>query len=53
MSALVSIDLIIRNARDEVLLGLRSNEPAKGFYFVPGGMIRKGERLGEAFASIL
>ena len=53
LAPLVAIDLIIRNARDEVLLGLRSNEPAKGFYFVPGGMIRKGERLREAFARIL
>ena len=32
---LVAIDLIIRNARGEVLLGLRKNEPAKGCYFVP------------------
>jgi len=31
----IAIDLIIRNARDEVLLGLRKNEPAKGCYFVP------------------
>ena len=53
LAPLVSIDLIIRNAQEEVLLGLRSNEPAKGFYFVPGGMIRKGERLREAFSRIL
>ena len=53
LAPLVSIDLILRNAEDEVLLGLRSNEPGKGFYFVPGGMIRKGERLREAFAEFL
>jgi GDP-mannose mannosyl hydrolase len=53
LAPLISIDLIIRNTQDEVLLGLRSNEPAKGFYFVPGGMIRKGERLREAFIRIL
>jgi len=53
LAPLVAIDLIISNAQDEVLLGLRSNEPAKGFYFVPGGMIRKGERLREAFGRIL
>jgi hypothetical protein len=47
---LVAIDLIIRNARDEVLLGLRKNEPAKGCYFVPGGTILKSERLAETFA---
>jgi colanic acid biosynthesis protein WcaH len=53
LAPLISIDLIIRNARDEVLLGLRTNEPAKGCYFVPGGMIMKGERLAEAFARVL
>ena len=29
---LIAIDLIIRDARDEVLLGLRKNEPAKGCF---------------------
>jgi colanic acid biosynthesis protein WcaH len=53
LAPLVSIDLIIRNARGEVLLGLRNNEPAKGFYFVPGGIIVKQERLHAGFARIL
>jgi colanic acid biosynthesis protein WcaH len=53
LAPLVSIDLIIRNPQDEVLLGLRANEPAKGFYFVPGGIVLKHERLREAFARIL
>ncbi len=53
LAPLVSIDLVIRNRQNQVLLGLRENEPAKGFYFVPGGMIRKGEQLCEAFARIL
>ena len=53
LGPLVSIDLIIRNPRGEVLLGLRNNEPAKGFYFVPGGIVLKGERLSEAFTRIL
>jgi len=53
LAPLVSIDLIIRNAHGEVLLGLRNNEPAKDFYFVPGGSIRKNERLADAFARIL
>lgn len=53
LAPLVAIDLILRNARDEVLLGLRNNAPAKGFYFVPGGMIRKNERQRDAFARIL
>ena len=50
---LVAIDLIIRNGRGAVLLGLRNNEPAKGFYFVPGGMILKNERLHQAFVRLL
>ena len=53
LAPLVAIDLIIRNTRGEVLLGLRNNEPAKGCYFVPGGMIRKNERLHDAFARLL
>ena len=51
-SALVSIDLIIRDCEGNVLLGLRANEPAKDTYFVPGGVIRKNERIREAFARI-
>ena len=43
----------IHNARGEVLLGLRTNEPAKDRYFVPGGMITKNEQLAEAFARIV
>jgi len=50
---LVSVDLLIRNDRDEVLLGLRANEPARGSYFVPGGMIRKNEPIADAFARVL
>ncbi len=53
LAPLVAIDLIIRNAQGEVLLGLRNNEPAKDWYFVPGGVILKNEPLREAFARIL
>jgi colanic acid biosynthesis protein WcaH len=53
LAPLVSIDLIIRNAQNQILLGLRNNEPAKGFYFVPGGMILKNEHLRDAFARLL
>jgi GDP-mannose mannosyl hydrolase len=52
LAPLVAIDLIIRNGRDEILLGLRNNEPAKGWYFVPGGIILKNERLRDALARI-
>jgi colanic acid biosynthesis protein WcaH len=53
LAPLVAIDLVIRNPRGEILLGLRNNEPAKGWYFVPGGMILKNERLADAFVRIL
>ena len=49
---LVSIDLILRNAHGEVLLGRRANRPAQGLWFVPGGRIRKNERVNEALLRI-
>ncbi len=49
---LVSIDLIVRDAQGLVLLGLRNNRPAQGWWFVPGGIVRKGERLEQAFRRI-
>jgi colanic acid biosynthesis protein WcaH len=49
---LVSIDLIVRDADGRVLLGKRTNEPAKGFWFVPGGRIHKDERIATAFRRI-
>jgi colanic acid biosynthesis protein WcaH len=52
-SPLISIDLILRDSQGSVLLGLRNNEPAKGFYFVPGGVVRKNEAIAAAFARVL
>jgi colanic acid biosynthesis protein WcaH len=49
---LVSFDIIIKDPAGNVLVGLRTNEPAKGKYFVPGGIIRKNETLADAFARI-
>src|SRR4051812_43513883 len=49
---LVSIDLILRNERGEILLGQRANRPAQGLWFVPGGRIRKNERVNEALQRI-
>lgn len=51
-SPLVSIDLVVRDLQGHLLLGLRTNEPAKGSWFVPGGRIRKGETLDDAFVRI-
>ena len=49
---LVSIDLIVRNAEGEILLGRRVNRPAKDYWFVPGGRIRKNEHLANAMQRI-
>lgn len=46
---LISIDLIVENAQGEFLLGKRTNRPAQGFWFVPGGRVQKDEPLAEAF----
>lgn len=51
LTPLVAIDLIVRS-EEKVLLGRRTNEPAKGFFFVPGGRIFKGETARTAFQRI-
>jgi colanic acid biosynthesis protein WcaH len=48
----VSIDLIVRNEIDQVLLGYRRNRPAQDYWFVPGGRIRKNERTQDALRRI-
>lgn len=49
---LISIDLIIRDLSGLVLLGERSNSPARGYWFVPGGRIYKNETISEALNRI-
>lgn len=49
---LVSIDLVVENVNGEILLGLRTNRPAAEFWFVPGGRVRKNERLDDAFVRL-
>lgn len=49
---LVSIDLICHRPGGEVLLGWRHNRPAQASWFVPGGRIRKGERVAQALRRI-
>lgn len=46
---LVSIDLLVKNTQGQYLLGYRTNRPAKGFWFVPGGRIHKDESMDSAF----
>lgn len=50
---LVSIDILVKNNKNEILLGMRTNEPAKGFYFTPGGRIKKNEAIRNAFSRIM
>jgi colanic acid biosynthesis protein WcaH len=52
VTPLVAIDLVIRSEFDRILLGRRTNRPAQGFWFVPGGRIRKNERIREALRRI-
>ena len=52
LGPLVSIDLLVVNPKGELLVGKRTNRPAQGFWFVPGGRISKGETLEEAFSAI-
>ena len=52
LTPLVSIDLIVFNDKDEVLLGYRKNRPARDSWFVPGGKILKDERIHQAFRRI-
>lgn len=49
---LVSLDLVIVRGGSEILLGLRNNRPAQGYWFVPGGRIRKNERMQDALVRI-
>lgn len=50
---LVAIDLIIEDENKKILLGKRMNKPAQGYWFVPGGRIRKNETIEFAFKRIL
>ena len=52
LTPLVAIDLLVHDSAGRYLLGLRSNRPAQGDWFVPGGRIHKGESLDAAFARI-
>ena len=52
LAPLFSIDLVVLNEYSEILVGKRANPPAKGWWFVPGGRVYKGESLSEAFSRI-
>jgi len=44
---IITIDLIVKNSKHEILLGKRKNFPAKGVYFVPCGHVYKNETIKE------
>ena len=52
LTPLVAIGVIARARDGRVLLGRRTNEPAKNVFFVPGSRITKNERLAAAFRRI-
>ena len=49
---LISIDLLVFDRENKLLLGWRVNSPAKNTWFVPGGRITKDETIHQAFKRI-
>lgn len=49
---LVSVDLVLVRGETEILLGLRTNRPAQGSWFVPGGRILKDEPRADALKRV-
>lgn len=49
---IVSVDLILYNSRNEVLVGKRKNAPARGYWFVPGGRVFKFESIRDSVGRI-
>jgi colanic acid biosynthesis protein WcaH len=47
LTPLIAIDLLT-SYKKKILLGRRLNQPAKGYYFIPGGIIFKGKTLEKA-----
>lgn len=52
VTPLVSVDLVVVRREKEVLLGMRNNRPAQGFWFVPGGRIFKNETIRSALIRV-
>lgn len=49
---LVSVDWVVTNPDGQLLLGQRINAPARGWWFTPGGRIRKNEALAQAMLRV-
>lgn len=52
LTPLVAIDLVVWSPERRILVGRRLNEPAKGFFFVPGSRISKNETRADAFKRV-
>lgn len=52
LTPLVAIDLVVWSPEGRILVGRRLNEPAKGFFFVPGSRISKNETRADAFKRV-
>ncbi|MDN5051238.1 GDP-mannose mannosyl hydrolase [Aliarcobacter butzleri] len=53
IAPLVSIDFIIKNQDNKILLGKRVNKPACGYFFTLGGRVFKNETINEAKKRVL
>jgi colanic acid biosynthesis protein WcaH len=49
---LATIDLVVEDEGGKILLGKRNNRPAQGYWFVPGGRIKKNEKLADAMKRV-
>ena len=49
---LVSVDAYVLDPQHRLLLGWRNNAPARGYWFTPGGRIRKAEPLAAAWQRV-
>lgn len=50
---LISIDFIMKNSDNKILLGKRVNKPAKDYLFTLGGRVYKNEKLSDTKQRIL
>ena len=53
LTQLVSVDALLFDAEGRVLLGRRTNEPARGTWFTPGGRVHKYEAFEAALGRVL
>jgi colanic acid biosynthesis protein WcaH len=53
VAPLVAVDVILKDAAGCVLLVQREDEPASGYFFVPGGRIFKNEPIATVFRRLM